>query len=232
MDILYKDEHIIVINKPAGLPVLPDGWEKDAPYLVKMLEEEFGKVYIIHRLDKVTSGVIIFARTADAHRTLNIQLEKHEAEKVYHAIMEGEPRWNEKTTKFPLRTNVGHKHRTMVDDKNGKPSETRFRILKRYQAHPESDRDLLLTYVQVRDAALVEAKPMTGRTHQIRVHAYALGHPLLGDTLYGASETELIARPALHAHSITFTHPATNERLTFTAERPQDFVSALKLLDV
>jgi 23S rRNA pseudouridine1911/1915/1917 synthase len=73
---------------------------------------------------------------------------------------------------------------------------------------------------------------MTGRTHQIRVHAYALGHPLLGDILYGASETELIARPALHAHSLTFTHPATNERLTFTAERPQDFVSALKLLDV
>jgi RluA family pseudouridine synthase len=223
MDILYKDEQIIVINKPAGLPVLPDGWEKNAPYLVKMLEEEFGKVFIIHRLDKVTSGVIIFARTADAHRTLNIQLEKHEAEKVYHAIVEGEPSWNEKTTKFPLRTNVGHKHRTMVDDKNGKPSETKFRILKRYQAHLEYDR---------RESALVEAKPMTGRTHQIRVHAYALGHPLLGDILYGASETDLIARPALHAHSLTFIHPSTNERLTFTAERPQDFVSALKLLGV
>ena len=223
MDILYKDEHIIVINKPAGLPVLPDGWEKNAPYLVKMLEEEFGKVYTIHRLDKVTSGVIIFARTTDAHRTLNIQLEKHEAEKVYHAIVEGEPRWNEKTTKFPLRTNVGHKHRTMVDDKNGKPSETRFKVIKRYQASLEYDR---------KESALVEAKPMTGRTHQIRVHAYALGHPLLGDILYGASETDLIARPALHAHSLTFTHPTTNERLTFTAERPQDFVNALKLLDV
>jgi RluA family pseudouridine synthase len=223
MDILYKDEHIIVINKPAGLPVLPDGWEKDAPYLVKMLDEEFGKVYIIHRLDKVTSGVIIFARTADAHRALNIQLEKHEAEKVYHAIVEGEPRWNEKTTKFPLRTNVGHKHRTMVDDKNGKPSETRFKVIKRYQARPEFDR---------RESALVEAKPMTGRTHQIRVHAYALGHPLLGDILYGASETDLIARPALHAHSLTFIHPSTDERLTFTAERPEDFVSALKCLDV
>ena len=232
MDILYNDDHIIVINKPAGLPVLPDGWEKDVPYLVKMLEEEYGKVFIVHRLDKVTSGVIVFAHDADLHRALNMQFEKHEAEKVYHAIMEGEVRWNEKTTKFPLRANVGKKHRTMVDDKNGKPSETRFRILKRYQAHPELDRDLLLTYVQVRDAALVEAKPMTGRTHQIRVHAYALGHPLLGDILYGASETDLIARPALHAHSLTFTHPSTNERLTFIAERPKDFVSALKRLDV
>jgi len=223
MDILYKDEHVIVINKPAGLPVLPDGWEKNAPYLVKMLEEEYGKVFIIHRLDKVTSGVIIFARTADAHRALNMQLEKHEAEKVYHAIVEGEPRWNEKTTKFPLRMNVGHKHRTMVDDKNGKPSETRFKVIKRYQAHVEYDR---------KESALVEAKPMTGRTHQIRVHAYALGHPLMGDILYGAEETNIIARPALHAHSLTFTHPSTNERLTFIAERPKDFVSALKLLDV
>ena len=223
MEILHIDEQIIVINKPAGLPVLPDGWEKNAPYLVKMLEEEYGKVFIIHRLDKVTSGVIIFARTADAHRALNMQLEKHEAEKVYHAIVEGEPRWNEKTTKFPLRTNVGHKHRTMVDDKNGKPSETRFKVIKRYQAHVEYDR---------KESALVEAKPMTGRTHQIRVHAYALGHPLMGDILYGAEETNIIARPALHAHSLTFTHPSTNERLTFTAERPKDFVSALKLLDV
>jgi len=232
MDILYKDDHIIVINKPAGLPVLPDGWEKDAPYLVQTLEEEYGKVFIVHRLDKVTSGVIIFARDADSHRALNVQFEKHEAEKVYHAIMEGEPKWNEKITKFPLRSNVGKKHRTMVDTKNGKPSETRFRVLKRYQAHPESDRGLLLTQVQVRESALVEARPMTGRTHQIRVHAYALGHPLLGDVLYGASETDVIARPALHAHSLTFTHPATNERLTLIAERPKDFVSALKRLGV
>ena len=213
MNILFTDEQLLVINKPAGLPVLPDGWEKDAPYLVKMLEEEYGKVFIVHRLDKVTSGVMVFARTAETHRALNIQFENHEAEKIYHAIMEGEPKWNEKTTKFPLRANVGKKHRTAVDDKNGKPSETRYRILKRYQA-----------------AALVEAKPMTGRTHQVRVHAYALGHPLLGDILYGASETDLIPRPALHAYSLAITHPATQERLTFKADHPEDFVSALKRL--
>jgi RluA family pseudouridine synthase len=215
MQILHMDEHIIVINKPAGLPVLPDGWEKDAPYLVKMLEEEYGKIWIVHRLDKITSGVMVFARTAEAHRTLNIQFESHEAEKVYHAIVEGEPKWNEKVAKFPLRANVGKKHRTAVDDKNGKPSETRFRILKRYQA-----------------GALVEAKPMTGRTHQIRVHAYALGHPLVGDILYNAFDTDVIARPALHAYSLTITHPETKERLTFKAERPDDFVSALERLGV
>jgi RluA family pseudouridine synthase len=209
------DENILVINKPAGIPVLPDGWEKDAPYLVKMLEEEYGRVFIVHRLDKITSGVMVFARTAEAHRALNIQFDNHEAEKVYHAIVEGNPNWDQKVTKFPLRTNVGHKHRTMVDVKHGKPSETRYRILKRYQ-----------------DAALVEAKPMTGRTHQVRVHAYALGHPLVGDILYGALETDVISRPALHAYSLTITHPVTQERLTFKAERPQDFVTALERLGV
>jgi RluA family pseudouridine synthase len=215
MNVIYQDEHILVIDKPAGLPVLPDGWEKDAPYLVKMLEEEFGKTWIVHRLDKVTSGMMVFARTAEAHRALNIQFEDREADKVYHAIVEGEPKWNEKTAKFPLRADVGKKHRTVVNDKNGKPSETRFRILKRYQG-----------------AALVEAMPMTGRTHQVRVHASALGHPLLGDLLYGASETDLITRPALHAYSLTVSHPVTGKRLTFKAEHPGDIVEALKLLDV
>jgi RluA family pseudouridine synthase len=211
MNILYSDEAIIVLDKPAGLSVLPDGWEKDSSYLVKLLEEQFGKIYIVHRLDKTTSGVMIFARTAEAHRNLNVQFEMHEAKKIYRAIVEGNPKWNEKIAKHPLRINVGHRHRTMVDDKNGKLSETRFKILKRYADH-----------------ALLEAELMTGRTHQIRVHAYALGHPLLGDILYSAPETNLIARPALHAYSLTFTHPQANERVSFTAPYPADFETALK----
>ena len=192
-----------------------------APYLVKMLEEEYGKIFIVHRLDKITSGVMVFARDAETHRALNMQFEKHEAQKVYHAIVEGNPKWAEKVTKFPLHANVGHKHRTIVDDKHGKPSETSFRVLKRY---PESELS--------EASALVEALPMTGRTHQIRVHAAALGHPLLGDVLYGGAETYLTARPALHAFSLAFTHPASNERVTFRAEHPEDFETTLKLLGV
>ena len=167
MNILHIDDAIIVIDKPAGLSVLPDGWEKDLQYLVKLLEEEYGKIYIVHRLDKTTSGVMIFARSAEAHRSLNIQFENHEARKIYRAIASGNPKWEEKTARFPLRINVGHKHRTMVDEVKGKPCETRFRVLKRGQ-----------------DCVLLEAELLTGRTHQIRVHAYALGHPLLGDVLY------------------------------------------------
>jgi RluA family pseudouridine synthase len=213
MDILHTDEHILVINKPAGLSVLPDGWAKDSEYLVKMLEEDHGRIFIVHRLDKITSGVMVFARDAETHRALNIQFENHEAQKTYHAILEGNPKWDEKIAKHPLRANVGHKHRTMVDDKNGKPSETRFRIIKR---NPES--------------ALVEAKPMTGRTHQIRVHAYALGHPLVEDMLYGARDMYGIGRPMLHAQTLSFIHPATNERVKFSAPHPPDFDEAFDLL--
>ncbi|HMV29469.1 MAG TPA: RluA family pseudouridine synthase [Anaerolineales bacterium] len=213
MKILHRDSSIVVVDKPAELSVLAEGWSKDAPYLAKILEEQFGKIWVVHRLDKGTSGVIVFALTAEAHRSLNIQFEKHEVEKAYHALVNGIPKWDEKVTKFPLRVNVGHKHRTVVDDRNGVPAETRFRLLERYQA-----------------AALVEASPMTGRTHQIRVHAYALGYPLVGDILYSAPENNLIARPALHARSLTLTHPENGKRLTFQADYPNDLLNAINLL--
>ena len=118
MKILFQDQQLIVIDKPAGLSVLPDGWEKDSEYLVKILEEQYDKVFIVHRLDKITSGVMVFARDAETHRALNIQFENHDAQKAYHAIVEGNPKWEEKVAKHPLRANVGHKHRTMVDDRN------------------------------------------------------------------------------------------------------------------
>jgi RluA family pseudouridine synthase len=220
MNILYEDEHLLVLDKPAGLPVLPDGWEKEAPYLVRALEEQYGKIFIVHRLDKITSGVMVFARQAETHRALNLQFENHEAQKTYHAIVEGNPKWEEKTARHPLRANVGHKHRSMVDNKNGKPSETRFRVIKRYPARPAQGRG---------EWALLEAQPLTGRTHQIRVHAYALGHPLVGDVLYGAQETHGIPRPMLHAQSLSFIHPATNERVKFTAAHPADFDEVLQM---
>jgi len=210
MDILYQDASLLIMNKPAGIPVLPDGWEKNAPYLLKQLEEEFGKLWVVHRLDKVTSGVILFTRTAEAHRRLNIQFEGRETQKIYHTIVVGSPPWVEHIARHPLRVNVGHSHRTAVDHSKGKPSETRFHVLERYSNY-----------------CLLEAFPATGRTHQIRVHAYALGYPILGDSLYSAPPTDLIGRPALHAFRLEFVHPLTGERLAFTASYQTDFKMAL-----
>ena len=213
VDVLHSDDALLVINKPAGLPVLPDGWEPEAPYLMSLLKAEFGRVWIVHRLDKVTSGVMVVAREEESHRALSMQFERHGALKVYHAIVTGVPPWERRTASQSLRTNVGHKHRTAIDTRHGKPSTTSFRVVERFRAH-----------------ALLEAIPHTGRTHQVRVHAQALRCPLLGDMLYGAPETEIIQRPALHARALSFTHPQSLRSMTFLAPYPQDFEWALNAL--
>ena len=210
MDVLYVDSSILVVNKPSGLSTIPGGWEKESASLVKFLEADYGRIWVVHRLDKFTSGVVVFARTAEAHRTLNMQFEHHETHKVYHAIVVGTPAWEVHTARHPLRINVGHTHRTVVDNSQGKPSETTFKVLDRFNGY-----------------ALLAAIPATGRTHQVRVHAFALGFPLLADTLYSALQTDLITRPALHARDLAFTHPITGELMTYTASYPEDFKQAL-----
>jgi tRNA pseudouridine32 synthase / 23S rRNA pseudouridine746 synthase len=208
MDILYSDSDILVINKPSGLATIPGSWGKDSTSLVKILEADFGRIWVVHRLDKVTSGLVVFARGAEPHRILTMQFEHHEVHKVYHAILVGNPAWEDHTARHPLRINVGHTHRTVVDHGKGKPSETYFHVLERFNGY-----------------ALVEAIPATGRTHQVRVHAFALGFPILGDTQYSAPASNLILRPALHARSFEFTFK--NKPFNFTAPYPHDFMEAL-----
>jgi RluA family pseudouridine synthase len=206
MDILFADPAILIVNKPANVATIPGGWNTDSSSLVRTLESTFGRIWVVHRLDKVTSGVVVFARNAEIHRALNTLFEKREIHKIYHAIIIGSPTWDEHIARHPLRSNVGHSHRTIVDPEKGKPAETFFQILERFD-----------------NFTLLQAIPRTGRTHQIRVHAYALGFPLVADKLYGAPESDLIRRPALHAYSIAFTHPQTGEQVSFSAPYPQDF---------
>jgi RluA family pseudouridine synthase len=210
VEIIHADRSLIVINKPAGLSVLAEGWEADSPQLKQLLEAEFGRVWVVHRLDKGTSGVLVVARTEGAQRALSRQFERHEVQKVYHAIACGSPAWEDRTTRNPLRLDVGHKHRTIIDQSRGKPSTTTFHVLERMGEH-----------------TLLEARPLTGRTHQVRAHAAGLQLPLLGDVLYGAAPTSIMSRPALHACSLTLAHPDSGDSVSFTVPYPEDFSGAL-----
>jgi tRNA pseudouridine32 synthase / 23S rRNA pseudouridine746 synthase len=212
--ILHETPDFIAINKPAGMVTVPGGWEAGAPNLVKILEADYGRVWTVHRLDKGTSGVVVFARTAAAHRTLSLLFETRAVSKIYHAIVIGNPKWDEHTARHPLRFDVGHSHRTVVDHSKGKPSESAFRVLERFNGF-----------------SLLEAHPGTGRTHQVRVHAYALGFPLAGDELYcevGQGTVLSLHRPALHAYTLDFEFEG--KPFSFTAPYPDDFAKALKKL--
>lgn len=227
---LFCDDALLVVNKPAGRPTLPDGYQPDAPCLVGLLQAAFGRLWVVHRLDKETSGVIVLARTADAHRDLNRQFQTREIAKVYHALVAGRPEWDECILAVPLRPDGDRRHRTVVDRAAGKPSVTACRVLER-----------------LGDYTLIEARPQTGRPHQIRAHLTAAGLPLVGDALYaslggglqgetGAMRRRIVldeaplARLGLHARALTIAHPTTAELRTFDAPHPLDFAEALARL--
>jgi tRNA pseudouridine32 synthase/23S rRNA pseudouridine746 synthase len=211
---LFRDDYLLAVNKPAGLPTLPDGYDKSAPCLFNLLKQQFGRVWVVHRLDKETSGVIVFARTAEVHRALNIAFDSREVHKVYRAIVIGIPQWDVHTTALPLRPDGDRRHRTVIDQQQGKPAVTHLRVIERFAQH-----------------TLVEAQPETGRTHQIRAHLAALDLPLAGDALYGGKDTTgLIARTALHACSIELQHPVLHNALHIEAPYPLDFLQALRQL--
>jgi RluA family pseudouridine synthase len=215
--ILYLDESLLVINKPAGLPSLPDGYDPTAPHVRSLLEPHFGRVWIVHRLDRETSGVLLLARSAEAHRAFNSQFDQRQVSKIYHALVIGSPDWDTKLVDLPLRVNVGHKHRTAVDLERGKPAVTHLRVLQRFTGY-----------------TLIKAVPHTGRTHQIRVHLAALGYPLLADELYGGGQAgeslAVMPRPALHALLLNIEHPVLYSHMHFKAPYPQDFAQALEYL--
>ena len=214
LPILFLDEHLLVVDKPPGLPTLPDGYDKRAPCLIDLLKQQYGRLWVVHRLDKETSGVIILARSAEIHRALNMAFDSREVRKVYDAIVIGVPHWNECTLDLPLRPDGDRRHRTVIDRQRGKPAITRLQVIERF-----------------RQNALIEARPETGRTHQIRAHLAAIDLPLAGDALYGSRDAAAsIARTALHARSIELQHPATHVPLHVEAPHPPDFARALQQL--
>lgn len=209
--VIWSDEHMLVINKPAGLPTLVDGWDPDAPHIVGLLKETYHPLWIVHRLDRETSGVLLFALTAEAHRWLNRQFEKRQVQKTYHALVRGSPDWEENEVSLSLRADGDRRHRTVADPIKGKPALTELKVLERFG-----------------DFSLIQAMPRTGRTHQIRAHLSLIGLPIAGDQLYGGEKLESMGRLMLHARSLRVKHPTTGKELFFEAEYANDFQAVLQ----
>lgn len=219
LQVIFHDQDLIVVNKPSGLLSIRDGYNPDLPTVKSELEETYGPCWIVHRLDKETSGIMIFARNRKTHRILNMDFENRKIRKYYHAIVIGSPELKEISLSFPLRINGDRNHRTIIDFEQGKPSQTNIRILEKKEKF-----------------CLLEACPFSGYTHQIRAHLAFFGLPILGDVLYGKKEninidfSSFISRTALHAFQIEFVHPVSGVHSIYTASYPEDFANVLSLL--
>jgi len=218
LDILFEDEAVLAVNKPAGLLTIQDGYQPHLPHLYAQVVQYLGQAWIVHRLDKDTSGLVLFAKTAPAHQRLSLAFEQRQVQKTYLAICLGQPTWETLTVNRPLRINVGRRHRTIVDPAHGRPARTDFRVTERFT-----------------DCAWIECSPHSGYTHQIRAHLFSIGHPILQDPLYFSAAAPPPAQPpiqrlALHAAQIHLTHPFTFQPLSLQAPIPADFLTALQAL--
>ncbi|HSM26091.1 MAG TPA: RluA family pseudouridine synthase, partial [Anaerolineaceae bacterium] len=188
--LVYVDSSIIIVNKPSGLRTIPDGYQKNLPNLQTLLKEKFSSIFTIHRLDKETSGLIIFGRNKLSHRNLNIQFEQKLIDKTYHALVHNIPEWDVYTIDQPLLIDGDRKHRTVINP-NGKSATTFLRKV-------EVNNDNHLSFLDIH--------PKTGYTHQIRSHLNHLGFPILGDQLYSLNLStnqnqmnKSVSRMMLHA---------------------------------
>ena len=216
LTILFQDADLLIVDKPTGLLSIPDGYDPALPTLQKILEPEYGPLWMVHRLDKGTSGVMVLARNANTHRTLNQAFRDRQVLKTYHGLVTPTPDWTEENVDLPLRVNADRRHRTRVDRENGKPAWTQFVVLDKFAA-----------------GARLKIHIKTGLTHQIRAHLRELGFVLLGDTLYkaGLPNSSLPAeRVMLHARELCFAHPTDGRQLTFSTPYPDDFRAAYALI--
>jgi 23S rRNA pseudouridine1911/1915/1917 synthase len=215
LQIVHLDEVLAVVDKPAGLVVHPAP-SHSGPTLVDELGEILGggdpeRPGIVHRLDKETSGLLVVARTDEAHAALQAQVQRREVERVYLALAGGRLASRTGTIDAPIGRAARQRHRMAVSGAASRQARTHFEV-------PE-----LLA-----QETYLEARLETGRTHQIRAHFAAIGHPLSGDVTYGGADPYRLGRQFLHAHRLAFEHPVSGERLSFSSSLPSDLAAALE----
>lgn len=201
---LYRDSRLIVVDKPAGMPAVPGRGPDKQDCLVARLQEELADVRVVHRLDWATSGVMLFALDADAQRALSRQFAERRVVKQYAAVVRGEPADDRGTIELPLRKDFENPPRHCVDAVHGKPARTDWRVVAR-----------------LGDRTRLELQPLTGRSHQLRLHLATIGHSILGDALYADLATQALAtRLLLHAERLAFFHPDDEREITVSSVCP------------
>ena len=201
--ILHHDHEILVVDKPSGLLSVPGRGEDRADCLIERLRGAFPTVLLVHRLDLDTSGVMVFGLTPHAQRNLSKQFEERKTKKVYIARVAGRVAEKTGTVDLPLIVDWPNRPRQKVDHAEGRPAQTDWRVVR------ASD-----------DETRIRLMPLTGRSHQLRVHMAEIGHPILGDPLYATGAAADFPRLMLHAESLRFKHPETGAHMTFSAKAP------------
>ncbi len=198
----HEDKHLIALDKPAGLLCVPGLGVAGACNLRDLAARRWPGLSVVHRLDQATSGLVLFALDAPTQRSLSMAFERRTIDKRYAAVVHGEPAEDAGTIELPLAADWPNRPRQCVDHQRGKPSLTHWRVVQRIGAFSR-----------------LELQPVTGRSHQLRVHLAAIGHPIAGDRLYGLAGDEA-QRLMLHAASLCLVHPATGAELRLASAAP------------
>lgn len=202
--VLHADDHIIVVDKPAGLPSVPGRTPELQDCAAARVQAEFADALVVHRLDMATSGLLVLARGPKAQRALGRAFERREIDKRYEAWVAGMPLPDSGTIDLPLAADWPNRPRQRVDVERGKQACTHWAVMERAE-----------------DRCRLDLQPVTGRSHQLRVHLAAIGHPILGDTLYAPPHVQpLAARLCLHATRLELKHPQTGLRVIFVSAPP------------
>lgn len=204
LDIIYQDNDLVVLNKPSGLLTVPGRLPEHQDCLQNRVVRVLPSATIVHRLDMATSGILVMALNKQAHVAISRQFEQRKTKKTYIARVWGKPETTDGIVDLPLICDWPNRPKQMVDFERGKPSQTHYQVLN------SSDK-----------SSLVQLTPITGRSHQLRVHMLSLGHVILGDRLYAINDALTASnRLLLHAESLSIYHPTSNELIKFNAPRP------------